>query len=176
MKIVRIFAKQLFAFHYTGEEDNSLRRILALWEDPDYIYQFLKENAADIQPGKNFAQLTNEIIEEGQFLIETILKIINSQEQNLDHFFKPLDNNEYRIRELSHRKGRRKLLRLYAIRIESNVYLITGGAIKLPLQHLMKDRKHTQKELIRLNTARDYLKSNGIFDEDSFFEFLNETL
>ena len=145
------------------------------WNDPEYIYQFLKENATDIKPGKNIAQLVNEIMEEGQFIIETILKIINSEKQNLDQFFKPLDNNEYRIRELSRRKGRRNVLRLYAIRIESNVYVITGGAIKLPLQHLMQDREHTKKELIRLHVAKDYLKDNGIFDEDSFFEFLNET-
>ena len=175
MKIIHIFAQQLFAFHYKGEEGNSLKKVLTQWNDPEYIYQFLKENAADIKPGKNIAQLVNEIMEEGQFILETILEIINSDKQNLDHFFKPLDNNEYRIRELSRRKGRQKVLRLYAIRIESNVYVITGGAIKLPLQHLMQDREHTREELIRLNIAKDYLKNNGIFDEDSFFEFLNET-
>lgn len=175
MKIVPIFANQLFASHHIGEEFNSLKWILIQWNDPGYIYKFLKENATDIQSGKNFAQLTNEIMEEAQFIIENILKIIDPDEQNLDHFFKSLDNNEYRIRELSRRKGRQRVLRLYAIRIESNVYVITGGAIKLPLQHLMKDREHTQKELIRLNAAKDYLKNNGIFDEDSFFEFLNET-
>lgn len=142
---------------------------------PGLYLSFLKENAADIQPGKNIVQLADAIMEEGHFIIDNILEIIHSDEKDLDYFFKPLDNNEYRIGDLSRRKGRRKMLRLYAIRIESNVYVITGGAIKLPLQHLMKDREHTQKELIRLNTARDYLKNNGIFDEDSFFEFLNET-
>lgn len=86
-----------------------------------------------------------------------------------------MDNNEYRIQELSRRKGRQSVLRLYSIRIERNIYVITGGAIKLHLQHLMEDRTHTQKELSRLNAAKDFLKNNGIFDEDSFFEFLNET-
>ena len=175
MQIVRIFAPQLFAFHFQNEKENSFKTILGLWMNHEYVYGFLKENAGDIPKGKNIAQMTNEIMEDGQFLIEAILKIIHSDEPNLDHFFKPLDNNEYRIRELSGRKGRRSVLRLYAIRIESNMYVITGGAIKLPLQHLMEDREHTQKELISLNAARDYLKINGIFDEDSFFEFLNET-
>ena len=174
MKIVRIFAQQLFAFHYSNEEDNSLKKVLLQWSDPEYIYQFLKENEADIKPGKTISKLVNEIMEEEQFMIENILNIIKIGKQDLDQFFKPLDNNEYRIQELSRRKGRRRVLRLYAIRIESNVYVITGGAIKLPLQHLMQDREHTRKELVRLNAAKDFLKSNGIFDEDSFFEFLNE--
>ena len=174
MKIVRIFANHLFSFHFKDETENSLKRVLRQWEDAEYIYKFLKENAADIKPGKSIAELTNEIMEDSRFIIDSILKIIDSYEANLDHFFKPLDNNEYRIHELSRRKGRQSVLRLYAIRIESNIYVITGGAIKLPLQHLMEDRTHTQKELIRLNKAKDYLKNNGIFDEDSFFEFLNE--
>lgn len=67
MKIVCIFADQLFAFHYKNEKENSLKKILALWNNPDYIYEFLKENAADIKPGKNIAQLTDEIIEDRQY-------------------------------------------------------------------------------------------------------------
>lgn len=39
--------------------------------------------------------------------------------------------------------------------------MITGGAIKLPLQHLMQDRKHTKLELSKINRVRDYLNANG---------------
>lgn len=44
--------------------------------------------------------------------------------------------------------NRAKYLRLYAIRIEPNMYVITGDAIKLPLQHMMDDVKshHIQKK------------------------------
>ncbi|WP_430613208.1 hypothetical protein [Flavobacterium sp. JP2137] len=63
---------------------------------------------------------------------------------------------------------------MYAIKIDEDVFVITGGAIKLPLQHLMEDRVHTKEELRKLECAKEYLKDNGIFDEDSFFEFLKE--
>lgn len=33
MKIVDIFAGQLYAFHYENEEDNELTRLLSLWRD-----------------------------------------------------------------------------------------------------------------------------------------------
>ena len=63
-------------------------------------------------------------------------------------------------------------LRIYAIRIEPNVYIVTGGAIKLTAT--MQEREHTQKELDKLNTCRDFLKQNGVFDQDSFVDFFEE--
>ena len=71
-------------------------------------------------------------------------------------------------------KGRQHCLRLYAIKIDEDTFVITGGAIKLPLHHLMDDREHTRIELQKLKSAKSYLKENGVFDEESFFEFLNE--
>ena len=60
----------------------------------------------------------------------------------------------------------------WTIRIERDVFVITGGAIKLT--PAMKDRPHTQAELDKLNQCRDYLKMNGIFDQDSFIDYINE--
>ena len=63
-------------------------------------------------------------------------------------------------------------LRVYAIRIEKNVFVITGGAIKLT--HTMQDRAHTQEELSKLNQCRQYLLDNGVFDSDSFISMIEE--
>ena len=46
-------------------------------------------------------------------------------------------------------------LRIYAIRIEPNVYIVTGGAIKL-------------------TACRDFLKRNEVFDQDSFVDLFEE--
>lgn len=59
------------------------------------------------------------------------------------------------------RKRHASWLRIYAIRVEPNVYIITGGAIKLTAK--MQDREHTQRELDKLNACRDFLRINGIF-------------
>lgn len=85
-------------------------------------------------------------------------------------FFRPLYNNEYQQKQLSLRKGRERLLRLYAIRIDVNCFVITGGAIKLTRS--MQDRWHTKLELVKLERAKAFLTDNGIFDSDSYFEFL----
>lgn len=63
-------------------------------------------------------------------------------------------------------------LRIYAIRIDPNVYIVTGGAIKLTAK--MQDREHTQIELEKLNKCRNFLIDNGVFDQDSFLETINE--
>ena len=64
-------------------------------------------------------------------------------------------------------------VRVYAIRIETDIFVITGGAIKLT--PLMQDREHTKVELDKLNRCKEFLKSNGIFDQDSFIDYVNQT-
>ncbi|MCU0328251.1 MAG: hypothetical protein MUE53_04605 [Chitinophagales bacterium] len=85
-----------------------------------------------------------------------------------------MDNQEYHIVELSKQKGRKNYLRIFAIKIDKNCFVITGGAIKF--HHLNKDRPHTLREMQKLSRCRDYLKENRVFDADSFYEFINEQL
>lgn len=177
MKIVDIFAtRNLFAVHYDGAHYNEYRRLMELWEDTEALEQFLKANSKDIPPHKSVYTVLEEIIEESYEINDTLLDIIETEPINIDSLFAPLDNSEYREVLLSIRKGkgRTKHLRLYAIKIARDTYLITGGAIKLPLHHLMDDRIHTKLEKQKLINARDYLRSKGVHDKESFFEFLND--
>src|SRR5690606_25003187 len=137
------------------------------------VHQFLKENKADIPKNLTINMLESYIIEDSEELDNQLIKISENEEQELEQFFSPLHNQEYQIRSLSLRKKRERYLRMYAIRVDSDLFVITGGAIKLT--YLMEDRPHTKEELGKLNTAKDFLVSKGIFDEDSFFEFLNES-
>ena len=63
-------------------------------------------------------------------------------------------------------------LRIYAIRLTDGKYIITGGAIKLTLE--MKDREHTQNELIKLDKVRRFLLEEGIVDDEGFIDYLAE--
>ena len=56
--------------------------------------------------------------------------------------------------------------------LEKNVFVITGGVIKLT--RTMQERSHTQAELDKLNQCRQYLASNGVFDSDSFISMIEE--
>jgi hypothetical protein len=62
-------------------------------------------------------------------------------------------------------------LRIYAIKLATGVYIITGGAIKLTAT--MQEREHTQAELVKLDQVRNFLLSEGIIDNDGFIDYLN---
>jgi hypothetical protein len=174
MKIVPIFASNtLFSFHYENEEENELERNLNLWNDTEYVYQFLTENKQDVNTG-TIEDLTEQIHEDANTIEEILFKLSATKGEKLDSFFKPLHNSEYQFKLLSLQKGRKNYLRIYALKIDENCFVITGGAIKLT--HLMEERESTLKELQKLEKAKQFLKSNDVFDLDSFYEFLIETI
>jgi hypothetical protein len=174
MEIVNIFAYRLFAFRYDSELDDEYSRLMNLWTDTEYVRDFLIENEQDIPLNKTKKQFVEYIREDALYIDEQLIKIIQSDGESLSNFFRPLHNSEFHLKVLSLQKGRQHSLRLYAVKIDEDTFVITGGAIKLPLHHLMEDRTHTRLELDKLNSAKDYLRKKGIFDDDSFFEFLNE--
>ena len=63
-------------------------------------------------------------------------------------------------------------LRIYAIKLEPGIYVITGGAIKLT--RTMQEREHTLRELIRMEDVRSHMLANNIVDKDSFDDYLSE--
>src|SRR5690606_6575643 len=111
---------------------------------------------------KDLSELTLEeaviqTINEADLLFETVLSKVNEKGW-LNSVFKNLHNQEYKAVVLSKKKARRNWLRIYAIKIDEEVFLITGGAIKLT--HLMQERAHTNEELTKLEQAKNYLKEN----------------
>lgn len=65
-------------------------------------------------------------------------------------------------------------LRIYAIKLDPGIYIITGGAIKLT--RTMQEREHTLVELARMEKVRRFLLENDIADMDSFNDYLTEIL
>ena len=65
----------------------------------------------------------------------------------------------------SYGTDRPSLLRIYAIKMGANTYLITGGGIKLAdtIQDSPDLKDHVLKNIDRV---REFLKANGIMDSD----------
>lgn len=172
MEIVSIFAPRLFAFHYSGETDNEYDKLIEQWTSPKYLTDFAKAN--DIFDIQKFVE---ERIEDAEQIIDIIDEIENSG-LKLETFFRALNDNEIAYTVLSLQKGktyhrkRKNSLRLYAIKIDNNCFVITGGAIKMSQK--MQDHKDTEEELKKLNHAKNYLTANGVQDADSFTELINE--
>ena len=96
-----------------------------------------------------------------------------------NRLFRPLNNNETAESLLQKDKARLKdrpihssWLRIYAIRLSTGAYIITGGAIKLT--HTMAEREHTQTELNKIEQVRNYLLSEHIIDDESFIDYIAE--
>lgn len=169
MKILRTFISGLYAFKYEEQKLDELERLLDIWNDYEFLENFFNQHKDDLRYfGCDVETAIEETIDEVSNLSEFLLNLPKNKYISLDTIFKPLNDLEYRITTLSKQKARRKWLRLYAIKIEPNYYVITGGAIKLT--HKMQERKHTQNELVKLEKSRSYLQSEGIFDLDSFNE------
>lgn len=102
-----------------------------------------------------------------------------SPDANLDQIFRPLENQ--RMTEillgkekarLRNNPGHASWLRIYAIKLEPGIYIITGGAIKLT--RTMQEREHTLVELAKMERVRRYMIENNIVDMDSFQDYLHE--
>jgi hypothetical protein len=172
MKIVSIFALRLFALHYSCEEDDEYNRLIEQWTSPKYLIDFANANGLINTP-----KFVEERIEDAEQIIDIIDEIENSG-LKLETYFRALNDNEIGYTILSLQKGktyhlkRKNNLRLYAIKIDDDCFIITGGAIKMSQK--MQDHNDTLVELKKLNKAKDYFVANDVHDIDSFTELINE--
>jgi len=166
MKIVPIFASYLYSFQFK-EGSDELSSLFDFWTNQEELRTYF-------QVHQDVLTYYHTDIEEaiGQTIenAESLYDLLSENKKNLDGLFQPLSANSFSVKQLPHYKSRRKWLRIYAIKIESNYYVITGGAIK-QLQ-TMQDHPDTNAEFIKLKKCRDYLISNGVFDPDSLIDFI----
>jgi len=178
MRIVRIFVSEkskegLWSIHLNGEPQNEFRKFFNLMGDIEWLHNFFANNKADLYSGyfgpvtiDNAGERTMDEAEEMEDTLNDYSKAGFTGGDNLQHLFKPLNNFEYSI--TVHQKSKARIrngwLRLYAIRLAENCFLVTGGAIKLTAD--MK-RTHLQRELRKLEQAKAFLRENGIeYPED----------
>ncbi|MBR6001785.1 MAG: hypothetical protein IK045_02865 [Bacteroidales bacterium] len=172
---------RLWAVVYDGDTENVLTKTLSKWIDIDYLSAFFADNRNDLQ---RFFKITNlddaiyDTITDAMSLSCLILDV--SPEADLDRLFRPLEPGRMSEMVLSREKakgarvsGHASWLRLYAIKLDDGIFLITGGAIKLT--HLMQERQHTLIELRRMEMVRNYLIENGVIDSDGLIEYTKES-
>jgi hypothetical protein len=186
MNIITIFTPQiaspqqqgLLSIQYDGEENCEFDKLFDYWENAEYMVDFCLEHAVDVYIKFGYAidpeAAAQELMDEADDLLEMLVRLARGNRETgiLQHLFKPLNNHEFNIVELQLSKGsattklrKNTRLRIYAVRIGDNTYVVTGGAIKLTDR--MEQRDHTNKELTKLKMVRSWLKSEGIsYPED----------
>jgi hypothetical protein len=176
MKLVRIFGDKLFAIQYPGEPVDEFRRLFNSWADPEDLEIFFEKNKADITNGFYGTFTVEGAIFETYDLAENLednlLALANKSEpdqlRELEQIFKPLHDSQIKILPLNKSKARNHWLRIYALRVEKGIYIITGGAIKLT--KTMQEREHTKEELTKISQCRNYLFEKGIVDLETIIE------
>lgn len=170
----------LWAVRNMEKPKNELALLFDSWNDIGFLMDFFMENLDDLKQFFHIQRISDAIddtMDDAEELQRLILDIPYTE--NLDELFTPLGSADLTIRELTREKARNwdrighaSWLRVYAIRLEKNVFVVTGGAIKLTRS--MQERPHTQEQLDKLNSCRQFLLDNGVFDADSFISLIEE--
>ena len=172
--------ENLWAVRYENCLDNVLDTILDQWNDVLWLRSFFKQNIDDLAAYFKITDVNRAIydtIEDSERLQCLIMDI--SPDANLDDIFRPLENGRTSEMLLGKEKARlcnttkhASWLRIYAIKLDPGIYIITGGAIKLT--RTMQEREHTLVELARMEKVRRFLLDNDIVDMDSFKDYQQE--
>lgn len=180
MKFERIIENgHLWAVMYNDEEVNCLEKVFSEWNDYEWLKTFFAKHMEDLSSYFHITDLEQAIYDtvDDANDLECLIMDLDPQ-SNLDELFRPLENSRMSEVLLGREKAKGSIkthpswLRLYAIRLESGHYVITGGAIKLTAT--MQDREHTLTELSKLNKVRDFLISVGVFDYKGFEDYNEE--
>ena len=170
MKIINTFVPGLTTFKFQAKDE--LARNLDLWTDEKYLFTYFEKNKSKLEyfKVKTVKEAVAKNIQQTRLIQEKLYEYLIDKTKNLDDLFLNLNDNEYHETILSKQKSKQFWLRLYAIKIESNHYVITGGAIKL--DHKMKLGELTLTERQTIENCRNYLLENGVYDADSFYELI----
>ena len=170
---------RLWAVLYDEDSMNIFEKVFMQWNDYQWLREFFVIHSEDLASYFHITDINRAVFDtvDDACNLECLIMDLDPN-ANLDELFRPLENNRASEVILGREKAKGKSrnhsswLRLYAIRLESGRYIITGGAIKLTAT--MEEREHTFAELVRLNKVRDYLISLGIYDYNGFEDYNNE--
>lgn len=148
MKFEELISGRLWAVRGDNADCHELEILLDHWNDVVWLRDFFVKNQDDL---KAFYHVNIE---------DAIWDTIEDS---------ALQKDKARLKK---RPAHSSWLRVYAIRLTTGAYIITGGAIKLTLK--MEEREHTKHELDKIESVRNFLLNEHIIDDDSFIEYIAE--
>ena len=173
---------------YFGKDEYAIFK--AKLNDPLYLYSFYKENE-ELLKAEYWKGISKE-----RFVVDTIVSyptIFSDfekafRQKTLYDLFEPLDKTDEAIRKQNEQTKRpHRLLRLksrygfianripfriYAIEVDIDCFIITGGAIKIV--EGMRQAPNTSLELQKIEYVFKELRRAGISNKDSLLDYLYE--
>lgn len=176
MEIVKIYPPYIYSVKYDGMDENEFDRLFEEWNDSNKIMDFMIENLSylktDIWKHINEPEVAvMQVHKEAEYLEDLFSdlyqKTENGERPDYDSHFRYLDGKygseiEY-VPMKSYGMCIPSLLRIYAIKLESNVYVVTGGGIKLA--RTIQDSPGIKDTVIQgIDKVRSFLRSEAIID------------
>lgn len=182
MDIREIYKGCLYSIKFDEADTDEYSRALALWKDLDYLVDFFRANAKEVDqqfwrevgltpdsPIASAERVASEAIVLAAHIRQLAQNAIDGQIPDFEDFFHPLGGKYSYVRELEPHKSygtfNPSLLRLYAIKLDHNVYLIVFGGIKLG-RTIQNSPGLKDQVFNRIDNVITFLKANGIFEGD----------
>ncbi len=178
MEIIAIYPPYIYSIQYDDVEESEYERLFQQWNDMGYVMQFFDTYQEFLkspiwqnisEPEDAARQVLQEAADLEDLFDELFDNTVNGEPKDFDSHFHYLEGKyKYELerpRMKSYGTERPSLLRIYAIKMGVNTYLITGGGIKLAdsIQNSPELKDHVLKNIDRV---REFLKANGIIDSD----------
>ena len=183
-EIVVIVKDSLYSVRYQSYNIDEYTTAFENWTDIEFLENFFEQNKNDLNFFGNISveeavmYTINEAEKFDDYLRRKAIKGKDSLSEALQTIFKPLYKREAELfpppqlqKSKAYGQRRPSWLRLYAIRIEPNVFVVTGSAIKLVAE--MHQRDYLKLELEKLEAVRQYLIDEQVIDNNSLTGILN---
>lgn len=172
MEVDTIIEGSLYAIHWEDDEHNSLDQMAILYSDVEYLEKFFDENREGLKYYKRPSYTPQDAIirtiQETDALIQELKEFatnsLSNKKKVLDDLFEPLHTDDafnhpryYTDVKAKGYPDEAPWLRVYAVKCDENLYVITGYGLKLVRD--MRDDEDLLKELSKLDIATHYLKS-----------------
>ena len=164
---------------YIGKTE--LSKLVSLWKDPLYLAQFFETNSSYFSDpfwkGVTEEIFVGDVVQNSRVVFKELLRLLESGQ--LVSVFEPLDKEEdskrrrdkvFKVKAKYGHIAKRVAFRIYGIMVDENTVCITGGAIKIVKE--MSDAPNTEIELKKMERVASNIFDNGIFDKDSFIDFI----
>lgn len=170
IELVRIVPDTLWAARFEESEENEYDRTFNQWNDSEYLEAFFTEHEQDLV--KDFygycsvGQAVSITLSEADTFEIRLMSIAQRHDlsKRLGDVFKPLEKtvtikikNE---KSKAYGTGSKSWLRIYAVRLSHDFFVVSGGAIKLTRS--MNEREHLKEELKKLEVLVRFLKDLNI--------------
>lgn len=176
MRIVEIYKPYIYSVQYVDNDENEFDRLLDLWNNADYVENFFYRNHEYLKSAfwghiSEIEAASRQVFDEAiaiEDLFEELYKNTSEgKKPDFESHFKFLDGKyKYQLSLIpmkSYGTNTPSLLRIYAIRLNYNQFIITGGGIKLAdtIQHSPDLKDHV---IQNIDKVIDYINEQGIID------------